>query len=441
MEFYRDDNFIVRNFQVLTYFFYCSSICTMIRYLAALSSILLAFIICFLYATSYVLPFSDYVIGQNDKPALLILTIMASFGLLMWGTTFNRLRGIWPHIMAVCCGLLSIWSFGSLIWVLIKYKPKVMGLSILLIGSSIYAIASWLFFKKKFQISSAVYYLSTLSALHILIPAIYTIIYATSPSGDMFIPILALFPFLFVLLGYLIVTRLPSMIWINIGIYGILSLVYAALFTKRLISVLQDRAFSTTTFTEPLIAIIFLIISAIMLFINIKALRSQAVIVEKTKIQIPFKSISVIIIIGIIILLFALVSPKIKASREADLRKAVVEGDIQQVRELLNKGVDAGAGNKEMNRTPLILASINNHPEIVQAILDTGIYVDDKDNTGMTALMHAVVNNHFMIVKLLIKAEANINAMDNGHYTPLDYANELNHKEILKTLKEAKGKN
>jgi ankyrin repeat protein len=59
---------------------------------------------------------------------------------------------------------------------------------------------------------------------------------------------------------------------------------------------------------------------------------------------------------------------------------------------------------------------------VVQALLQDGADIHERDNDGMTALHWAVVAHHPEAVKALLAAGADVNAVDHFGYTPLLYA-------------------
>jgi ankyrin repeat protein len=86
-----------------------------------------------------------------------------------------------------------------------------------------------------------------------------------------------------------------------------------------------------------------------------------------------------------------------------DLINAIINDDLLQVKQLLEKGAEANISDDDANVTPL---------------------------------HYAVLHNKVSIAELLITAGANLNARSNEDQTPLELAQELGHKEMIALLKK-----
>ena len=91
------------------------------------------------------------------------------------------------------------------------------------------------------------------------------------------------------------------------------------------------------------------------------------------------------------------------------LVEAVTSNDIAEVRRLIEAGADVNIliGDQV---TPLFLASLKGHKEIVKLLLDAGAVVNKRVKDDFTGLHVASLNGHVEVVKQLLEAGANVNA-------------------------------
>ena len=114
-------------------------------------------------------------------------------------------------------------------------------------------------------------------------------------------------------------------------------------------------------------------------------------------------------------------SEKKKALNQA-LFQAVIDNDINQVRSLLQQGVDANTRDK-LGQTPLMVLAFNHdNTEIAQALLNGGADIEAKDDKGDTPLAEALWGGKPNLTRFLIEKGANVNAKTNDGITPLHQA-------------------
>lgn len=127
--------------------------------------------------------------------------------------------------------------------------------------------------------------------------------------------------------------------------------------------------------------------------------------------------------------------PQLQAEANA-LHSAARDGRLDIVQALLQKGADINQKD-ENGYTALHIATFNNNLDIVQALLNKGANVDIQANNGYTALYIATFNNNLGIVQALLEKDANVNIQkaDNG-YTALCVVARKGYFDIVQALLE-----
>jgi excisionase family DNA binding protein len=113
----------------------------------------------------------------------------------------------------------------------------------------------------------------------------------------------------------------------------------------------------------------------------------------------------------------------------------VDEGDFAALKSLIDSGADVNARSSD-GWTPLMLATIKGHTEMVEALLKNGADSNARNRKGWTALMFAVSMSDADTIRILLRAGANINARDKEGKTALMQAACENNRESLKILIE-----
>jgi ankyrin repeat protein/NACHT domain-containing protein/GPI inositol-deacylase-like protein len=109
--------------------------------------------------------------------------------------------------------------------------------------------------------------------------------------------------------------------------------------------------------------------------------------------------------------------------RDTWLLRASVEGQVEVVRCLLERGAEANSKNGNQ-QTSLILSAENGHKEVVMELLTCdGVDINSTDYWGYTALTRALRRGHEAVVEPLLRSKrADINIQDRLGTTALHYA-------------------
>ncbi len=145
---------------------------------------------------------------------------------------------------------------------------------------------------------------------------------------------------------------------------------------------------------------------------------------------------------------------------ESELRVAADDLDVKKVKELIKKGINVNARNKN-GWTPLMMATYSKHlliplptkikerqNEIVSLLIAAGAELNARDTQGNTTLIYAVANALVDVVEMLLKNKADPNLESfSGGATPLweslgvlfnvTATERQNYKKIAKMLLEA----
>src|SRR5512143_1776071 len=92
---------------------------------------------------------------------------------------------------------------------------------------------------------------------------------------------------------------------------------------------------------------------------------------------------------------------------------AVRRGDIDLIRELLDRGQDINARDRH-NQTALMLSAHAGHREVVELLIDYRANLNVTAKFGLSALMLAVIAGHTEIARLLARAGADLSLRGTG---------------------------
>jgi hypothetical protein len=122
------------------------------------------------------------------------------------------------------------------------------------------------------------------------------------------------------------------------------------------------------------------------------------------------------------------------------LARACAKGDYPLAKQRLQERPEDINHADYAGNTPLQIAALNGHEEIVKLLLDAGCNVDCVNNEKETPLMDAVENDHLEVVKLLLAAGVNPRKANAYGEEPIDKIDDDNEdaQEMREVLKEAR---
>lgn len=116
------------------------------------------------------------------------------------------------------------------------------------------------------------------------------------------------------------------------------------------------------------------------------------------------------------------VDPNFQNEWYPPLMKAVVYDQLQIISTLLLYGANIDYQRFDGENALMIAASKHDHQEIFDFLIQCGADINIKDNYGWTALMYAANYGNYNAIRELIKLGATINIVDKDGRTPLIYA-------------------
>lgn len=122
-------------------------------------------------------------------------------------------------------------------------------------------------------------------------------------------------------------------------------------------------------------------------------------------------------------------------SGETAISIAAYLGKLDYVRRL----AEAGAKIDFPGWPPLAYAAFNNHPQVVEYLIEKGANINARTETGATALFLAARYGHTDVVKLLLKHHADPSIADQRQETALDAAQKAENNGATIELLRAAG--
>ena len=121
---------------------------------------------------------------------------------------------------------------------------------------------------------------------------------------------------------------------------------------------------------------------------------------------------------------------------QTPLTLAVIEDHVEMVKFLVDQDNALAKSRDDSGRTPLSYAALHGHTEIVKLLIARGdVIADSKDKYNHTPLLYAALYGYTEIVKLLIaRGDVIADSQGNNGRTPLSYAASQGHTEVVKLL-------
>ena len=124
---------------------------------------------------------------------------------------------------------------------------------------------------------------------------------------------------------------------------------------------------------------------------------------------------------------------------DAGWEDAIKRGDVQDVRDRLNRGADVDARDRH-GQTALMLAAHAGHREVVEALIAHRANLNTTAKYGLSALMLALVAGHAEVARLLALAGTDLSLRGTGApgfagKTAYDLAVERDMRELSAALK------
>ncbi len=95
-----------------------------------------------------------------------------------------------------------------------------------------------------------------------------------------------------------------------------------------------------------------------------------------------------------------------KTHIKKDFFQAAAQGEVTQVTEILNKGIDINVAD-EQGRTAAMIATYGNFPDVVKVLIEHGADINRRDHMENNPFLYAGAEGYLEILKLTIEAGAN----------------------------------
>jgi ankyrin repeat protein len=121
---------------------------------------------------------------------------------------------------------------------------------------------------------------------------------------------------------------------------------------------------------------------------------------------------------------------------EAELHRAAANDDVTAIRDVLSRGANIEAKDRN-GRTALLIATHGNKINAARALIETGADVNAKDAINDSPYLYAGARGHLEILKMTLAHGADLKSTNRFGGTALIPAAERGHVETVRTLIEA----
>ena len=122
-----------------------------------------------------------------------------------------------------------------------------------------------------------------------------------------------------------------------------------------------------------------------------------------------------------------------KNNTRPEIHQATQDGLIEKVERMVKQGADVNMRD-DYGRTPLHIASAENHNIDMRVLIDLGADINAQDNQGRTPLMYAAADGKRNAVALLVSKLANVNIEDVDGMRAYEWARSGGNSDLAKFL-------
>jgi ankyrin repeat protein len=124
---------------------------------------------------------------------------------------------------------------------------------------------------------------------------------------------------------------------------------------------------------------------------------------------------------------------------ETSIHLAAQAGDLERIKDFVQTGIDVNEKD-DSGMTPLLYAVSGKQTKVAEFLIEKGADVNAGDRRGCVPLLYALWNNDSNAVKMLLNKGADVNAKDAAMgYPPLHWAVLMDNNELVKVILGAGG--